>query len=111
MIEENLPRFGVALLACILVSINVYGLVICKRFINRLKTKHRDAWVEMGSPELINVENAFQANRLFLFIVFGKHLGRGDRELSWDGVVMQGIIVASLLGLIALFVLLRQSPG
>lgn len=108
---EILHGYGVPLIGCILVAMNVYGLAICKRFIDRLKARHRDAWLGMGSPELINAENAFEANRLFLFIALGRFFGRGDPELSRDGVVMQGIIVASLVGVIALFVLLRQSAG
>lgn len=108
---EILRSYAVPLIGSILVAMNVYGLVICKRFINRLRAKHRDAWLGMGSPELINAENAFEANRLFLFIALGRFFGRGDSELSRDGVIMQGIIVASLLGLIALFFLFRQSTG
>lgn len=107
MTIEVMYGYGVPFVACVLVAINVYGLVICKRFIDRLKAKHRDAWLGMGSPELINAENAFEANRLFLFIALGRFFDQGDPELSRDGLVMQGIILASVVGLIALFLLLR----
>lgn len=111
MMIEVLYGYGVPVIACALVAINFYGLVICKRFIDRLKAQHRDAWLGMGSPKLINAENAFEANRLFLFIVLGRFASQRDSKLSRDGFVMQGIILVSAVGLIALFVLLRQSAG
>jgi hypothetical protein len=107
MINKYIFDYGVLVLVFVIISMNVYGLFICKRFIDRLKATHRDAWLEMGSPELINAENAFEANRLFLFIAFGRFLTCKDGELSRDGMVMQGIIVATLIGLIAIFLLLK----
>lgn len=104
---DLIHNYGVLAIGLMLFVINVYGLVICRRFIDRLRSEHKSVWLGMGGPELINPENAFKANHLFGFIVFGKFYRCGDDFLIKEGAKMQTIVVASLVCLGALFVLLR----
>ena len=108
LMSELISNHGVVIIAGFLVVIDIYGLIICKRFIDRLKSEYRSVWLAMGSPELINPENALQANQLFFFVAFGRFYRLDDAMLNRDGAMMQVIFVVSLVSLGVLFFVLRQ---
>jgi hypothetical protein len=107
MMFEFLGSYIVSAIVIGLVVINFWGLIVFRRFIARFKAAHKDAWLRMGSPELVNPENSSQGNCLFFFIVLGKFFSYNDEELSRNGLTLQVIFIASLAGLAVLFVSLR----
>jgi hypothetical protein len=82
--------YGVVLASA---PIAVIYLVLLNRVIAILRDSHRDIYVRMGEPSLIQNNNASNGLRLLWFLLLGKYGTLADRKLSALGRACRVLII------------------